>query len=320
LEPPRSIWVRSYRKRTKDLNLFYSCGLPFILGGDKPEEAMKDPFKIEGPAVISFSGGRTSGYMLWRILQAHGGTLPADVVVCFANTGKEMAETLAFVNECSVRWDVPIVWIEYRDHDEPQQRWQIVSYETAARNGEPFEALIRRKNYLPNPAARFCTIEMKIRAMKLFAQQHLGFKHWDVVIGFRADEQSRVAKLSAPNREPFERFAPLAVAGVLVAEIGAFWAKQDFDLRLPNMNGKTMHGNCDLCFLKGVGQTVSLIAEQPARAVWWIKMEALALASKPSGAVFRSDRPNYARLQEFAHDQGILFNYDDDLADCACTD
>jgi hypothetical protein len=162
---------------------------------------------------------------------------------------------------------------------------------------------------------------MKIRAMKLFAQQALGFEHWDVVVGFRADEQSRVAKLSLPNREPFERIAPLATAGVCVAEIGKFWSQQDFDLTLPNMNGKTMHGNCDLCFLKGVGQTISLIGEQPDRANWWIKMEALALASKPSGASFRSDRPSYARLQEYAIAQDNLFEYDDnELADCGCTD
>jgi hypothetical protein len=65
-----------------------------------------NPYLIEGPALISFSGGRTSGYMLWQILDAHGGTLPDDVHVCFANTGKEREETLRFVHECETRWGV----------------------------------------------------------------------------------------------------------------------------------------------------------------------------------------------------------------------
>ncbi|WP_257572221.1 hypothetical protein [Janthinobacterium sp. UMAB-60] len=56
---------------------------------------MNSPFLFDGPGVISFSGGRTSGMMLWMTLQAYGGTLPADVVVCFANTGKEEEATWA---------------------------------------------------------------------------------------------------------------------------------------------------------------------------------------------------------------------------------
>src|SRR5690242_17474485 len=44
-------------------------------------EAMS-PFQIEGPAVISFSGGRTSAYMLRRILDE--GVRP-DVFVLFAD-------------------------------------------------------------------------------------------------------------------------------------------------------------------------------------------------------------------------------------------
>lgn len=49
---------------------------------------MTDPFRIEGPALISFSGGRTSGLMLRRILDAHGGRLHRDVHVVYANTGR----------------------------------------------------------------------------------------------------------------------------------------------------------------------------------------------------------------------------------------
>lgn len=67
---------------------------------------MREPFAIDQPTCISFSGGRTSAYMLWRVLQANGG-LPADAVVCFANTGKEVEATLRFVRDCAEHWHVP---------------------------------------------------------------------------------------------------------------------------------------------------------------------------------------------------------------------
>jgi hypothetical protein len=38
--------------------------------------------------------------MLWRVLQSHGGGLPEDAIVCFANTGKEDEATLKFVKDC----------------------------------------------------------------------------------------------------------------------------------------------------------------------------------------------------------------------------
>lgn len=58
---------------------------------------MTDPFKVEGPAQIGLSGGRSSAYMLHAILQAMGWALPADVHVTFQNTSKEREETLVFV-------------------------------------------------------------------------------------------------------------------------------------------------------------------------------------------------------------------------------
>lgn len=283
---------------------------------------MRNPFKIEGPAVVSFSGGRTSGMMLRSILDAHGGTLPPDVRVLFSNTGKEMPETLDFVRECSERWAVPIVWLEYADHDDPQRRWREVTYETASRNGEPFASLIGRKRLLPNPVTRICTSELKLRVMKLYAQQVLGFQHWDNVIGFRADEPKRVARLSAPHREPYDRCAPLAAAGVTAADVGRFWQAQPFDLRLPNMNGKTMHGNCDLCFLKGVWQVFSLIREAPERAIWWAHQETRIPSAGGNGHRFRADRMSYATMMALAQDQGELDfgEADEAIEDCACTD
>lgn len=285
---------------------------------------MSDPFYITGPAILSVSGGRTSGYMLWRILQAHGGTLPADVRPFFANTGKEMGETLDFVEEMSQRWSVPITWVEYRPVVDGKKQHAIVDYATASREGEPYAALIQDRKYLPNPVARFCTTELKIRPMHRVVRGW-GWEEWISCLGIRADEPSRVAKLAARSgaETPDEiAIAPLAQAGVAVAEVGRFWQEQPFDLRLPNMNGRTMHGNCDLCFLKGANQVLALVRESPRRAVWWMEQEAKIQSAgqfRGDGARFRSDRPSYAAMHDMATRHGEMFPFSDEpLQDCMC--
>jgi len=276
---------------------------------------MANPFLITEPTCISFSGGRTSAYMLWRVLDAHNGIPPPHARVIFANTGKEDEASLRFVQACSDNWNVPIDWVEYRDAD---PAFVKVDFETASRNGEPFEALIRKRQYLPNPVTRFCTSELKIRTIHKYLRSIGWDDHNETMdwIGMRADEQRRAAKIADKSR------IPLVTAGVTKKDVGDFWRKQSFDLELPNNNGVTMHGNCDLCFLKGGAQVLSLIAEKPERGIWWAKMEALALAlaSKPSGAVFRSDRPSYASMIKFAAEQKDMFDPNEEAIACFCGD
>jgi 3'-phosphoadenosine 5'-phosphosulfate sulfotransferase (PAPS reductase)/FAD synthetase len=217
-----------------------------------------------------------------------------------------------------------IIWLEYRAAEEPSDRWEIVTYETASRNGEPFEALIRERKMLPNPVSRFCTVELKVRTIHRYLK-HSGWTEWQSFIGIRADEQRRVAKLKNQDYGKHEeKCAPLAMAGITAKEVSSFWQKQPFDLALPNMNGKTMHGNCDLCFLKGVAQVLSLISEEPDRAVWWAKMETIVESSGEitgNGARFRQDRPSYARMHEIAIQQPDFFGFDDATIECVgCTD
>lgn len=289
---------------------------------------MSDPFKIDSPTCISFSGGRTSAYMLWRVLQSNGG-LPADAVVCFANTGKEDEATLRFVRDCGERWGVPITWVEYRNDE---RGFAVVDFDTASRGGEPFEAIIRKRNYLPNPITRFCTSELKIRTMHKWLRanwQALGWDaqdlEWNQMIGIRADEHRRVAKIRARGHSTETTketmLMPLADAGVTVQDVDAFWSQQEFNLELPTYSGRTLAGNCDLCFLKPAQQVRTLIAEKPERAVWWARMEALALASKPDGAVFRKDRPGYAQMAQFIAQQRDMFDPPNEEAiACFCGD
>ena len=118
-----------------------------------------NPYFIDEPAAISFSGGRTSAYMLYKIIEAHDGRLPDHLKVTFANTGKEMVQTLDFVQACSDNWNVDIVWLECfaRPGGEGENKYVydtvVADRKTASTKGEPFESLIETRQYLPNPVA-----------------------------------------------------------------------------------------------------------------------------------------------------------------------
>lgn len=243
--------------------------------------------------------------------------MPNGGKVIFANTGKERPETLDFVERCSQRWDVKIVWLEY--DRQAEKKYRIVDYSTASRQGEPFKALIKQKMMLPNPVMRFCTQWLKIKPSNRYARFEMGWKHYNNAIGLRADEPRRVAKQrpepkSTPGEEPC---APLARAGATLQDVTDFWKAQPFDLCLA-----PEQGNCDLCFLKSTKKVSELIRQNPSMADWWAEAEAEAVGKTrlPGVSRFRKDRPSYASLKRIALSQTVMPFMDDDLQECRCTD
>lgn len=302
---------------------------------------MTSPFALEAPAVLSLSGGRTSGYLLRRVLDEG---LPADVHVLFCNTGKEDEATLRFVHEIEERWGVPVHWLEYERHVLPRYKkkevfelterlrkaygvvarapddalegkergFREVTFETAARKGEPYVNYVCMSG-LPNPATRTCTTELKVRVMKRWMLAR-GYAYWDMVMGIRADEPRRVQKLRASPPERWEHVMPLAYAGVMESDVLAYWRGSEFDLGLeadPEMG--TYRGNCDGCMLKATEKLVRLEREEPGRLDFWAKIE------EASGSLFRRDRANYRRLQVIAA-EGTACAPGGDLGDCFCHD
>lgn len=253
--------------------------------------------------------------MLCKIVEAHGGTLPSDVVVCFANTGKEREETLVFIDKVQRHIGIDTHWIEFYDFDGPQMtRWHEVQFWTASRQGEPFAAMVRRRGYTPNPVARICTQHLKVKPMEGFTRQALGLTNNDYlcVVGIRADEPRRVTNMR--NRPDVTFALPLADAGVTHADVLAFWSAMPFDLELPTINGKTVHGNCDLCYLKGAKQLISLIRENPERADWWAALEI------ETGTRFRTDRPDYKTMKVIAMQPQLFDAEEGESLPCECTD
>jgi len=259
---------------------------------------------------ISFSGGRTSAFMLHKILEANG-NLPDRVKVVFTNTGKEMTETLDFIQECSHRWDVPVVWVEYEEI-ETKNSYKIVNHNSASRNGEPFEKIIKRYGRLPNALQRFCTGILKVQTGAKYLQS-FKWKYWKNATGIRFDEKRRQKDGLINNW--YYGWYPMIAAEHIINDVESFWAKQSFKLNLPIVNGKTMMGNCDMCFLKSEAQIAMMMRQFPEKAKWWIDME------KQTGKQFNRDRglekmSNYVeRQQDWVFDQQGYFCQADD-GDC----
>ena len=263
------------------------------------DERMRKIFQIDGPAYVSFSGGRTSAFMLRKILDAHGGALPEDVHVIFSNTGDEMPGTLDFVSEVARRWQIPIIWVEYRVTDSDEPSYATVDYETASRDGQPFDLYLEHvarttaakgeAPYLPGPGNRYCTTELKIRVMKKWMIDR-GYEQWTNIVGIRFDEPKRWRKL---NRNPPERWEvelPLVDARISVENVASFWLASDFDLQLAG----DWEGNCDACHLKMPWKVAQIFRDYPERAPKWLRREERA------GKTFRPRGPSITQLIELS--------------------
>ena len=271
--------------------------------------------------LIQFSGGRSSGFMLFNILQAHEGQLPANARVTFCNTGKERPETLDFVHDVGERWRVPITWLEYflregsaGTRKDPKHHYRVVNWESASRDGEPFESVIRSRKILPNVSMRFCTTELKVRTVARWSRRELGWRKPVTVLGMRYDEPKRWGKAIF---EECQSIYPMAVAKHTIADVTKFWAQHPFDLGI-----ESIYGNCDLCFLKGANKLRHIIKQTPEAADWWIRQEA-EVTKLPGRRLRKSEMALFSKRQSYDElknpRQGQLFD-DEGATSCFCGD
>jgi 3'-phosphoadenosine 5'-phosphosulfate sulfotransferase (PAPS reductase)/FAD synthetase len=142
--------------------------------------------------LVSFSGGETSGYLLWWVLRNWKDKF--NIKVVFANTGEENEETLEFVERCSKHFQVEVVWVEAVFHKEYRKgtTHKIVDFNTACRDSFLFEAMAEVYG-IPNQAYPHCNRELKLAHIQSYIRS-IGWKDYYTVIGIRNDEVDRVNK------------------------------------------------------------------------------------------------------------------------------
>jgi len=190
--------------------------------------------------LISFSGGETSAYLAKWMLDNKSSEY--DIVFVFANTGDEEEETLKFIDLCSSKWNIDIVWVESVVHhgERVGSTHRVVDFNTASRDREPFKEVIKKYG-IPNQNFLHCNREMKLNPIKSYMKS-IGWKKYKTAIGIRVDEFDRVNK----NRVKQRLIYPLVSdKPTTKQEISHWWSNQDFRLKLRSYNT-----NCRTCWKK----------------------------------------------------------------------
>lgn len=235
---------------------------------------------------VSFSGGRTSAFMTYWLLHNYK---REKCVVLFANTGREHTKTLDFVNLCDVVFGFRTVWLEAVTHEGERLgcTHKVVTYDTASRYGEPFEAMIRKYG-IPNIKYPHCTRELKLNAMHSYLRS-IGLNPATVptAIGIRADEKRRVKNRSNVFY-PLVDDVPSDKQDVL-----DWWKARLFDLGI-----EEFEGNCLGCFKKTFSKHFAQLDKDPAVYEWTAAMERKhgQVGSSQGGRVFFRGSRNTEQL------------------------
>lgn len=217
---------------------------------------------------VSFSGGETSGYMTYQILN-HWRREWDEIVVVFANTGQENEATLTFVDRCDREFGFNTVWVEadVKHGKREATGHKVVSWATANQNGEPFEEVIKKYG-IPNAKFPHCTRELKLNPMRSYIHS-IGWEPgtYDTAIGIRADEAQRRSKAQFEERL---KYPLMDTFPTTKADINRWWAAQPFRLEL-----LSYQGNCKWCWKKSIRKLLAIMDDDPSNFDFPEEMEAL---------------------------------------------
>ena len=160
------------------------------------------------PHIVKFSGGRSSGMLLFTLLEKNMLQAERGDVVVFNNTSAEHPATYDFVRECKSvceqKHGVPFLWTEFQTYETAKDgiynrlpAYRLVNENPFSRDnpdgyhcrGEVFEELISWAGYLPNQfSGRICTSWMKLFVSKEFLRDWFAVKEGIERLGHYGEE------------------------------------------------------------------------------------------------------------------------------------
>lgn len=219
--------------------------------------------------LVSFSMGRTSGYMLKRLLDEYRDDPAVELLAICANSTQEDPRSLVFGAACNRAWNAGVVVVEAdvipalgvgTGH-------RVVSFETADTSGRVFEQMVAKFG-IPNADYPHCNRELKLRPIQSYARSiGWGLGTYETAIGIRADEIDRMSETADEDHIIY----PLVKWGVTKDDVIRWWRQQPFDLELPG----EQYGNCTWCWKKTLRKHLTLAVDAPDVFAFPARMERL---------------------------------------------
>ncbi|EME5699238.1 phosphoadenosine phosphosulfate reductase family protein [Escherichia coli] len=212
--------------------------------------------------TISFSGGRTSAYMVLKVLDLH-----PDAEVIYCDTGAEHPGTYRFMREFSEEYGIDITCLRAVPPPGTSRvgagRWgfEVLSVYDI---GPDFVPMLRLARYLDGRPMLGCNRckgdRLKERCYNNYCNAIYGRGKYVRWVGIRADESKR-----AKTRKNIRYLCDIDQA--TKPEILEFWKRQPIDLDIP-----PNCGNCMFCPKKSNGIIRKAAAEEPEYLEQWLKL------------------------------------------------
>lgn len=294
---------------------------------------------IGGTVVVSFSGGKTSAFMAVKLKEKYP---HVKFVFIFSNTGQECEETLEFIRKCDEYFGLNVVWVEAVVNPEHGKgiTHKVVDFESASRNGEPFEAHIA-KSGITNANKPQCSDRLKKLVIEDYKKKN-NLKGATHCIGMRADEPNRVLNKSKRNSlaglgltsdqincfaglndnykkvfstllgvdeniikkgflSGYNLWYPLFAWGYDKQDVNDFWESMPFTLEI-----EEHQGNCKTCWKKSDKKLWLIAIEEPEKFDFMKRMEEKYQDIKPNNdgkprVFFRRHRSAKDLIEESKH-------------------
>lgn len=185
-------------------------------------------------AVVSFSGGRTSAYLVWLTKN-----LGMNAKYVFMDTGAEHPKTYEFVRNVARFFGVEVTCLRVDVNPElgKGNGYSVISIDDIQQDLKPWVKMMEKYG-VPYYGGAFCTDRMKLVPFKKYCDDAFGKGNYETWLGIRADEPNRLAKKDGIRY-------PAEISDFEKQDVLDWWSEQAFDLNLDEWLG-----NCVFCMKK----------------------------------------------------------------------